>query len=221
MAPVISEESRVVDCLMIECPVCVSDSGDTLGVTGRQASSPSEEFVVMRCVDCGTVYLEPTREATNGVGPACLEQKDLLKSATLNPGSQTSLRQLIDSRSNSSERLTIYSPNVEAWVFRAFGGRHWVFYDASAFSEYYSFDGVSRLVGANNCRLVGHESVFVPGAWTRSLKSRVRDWGWHWSIEFLLTGPWLVPQLVASVVEFHAQFRGRGAVMRFDIERPR
>lgn len=44
--------------LVIHCPTCESDYGDTLGVTGSMDGSLSAT-VVMRCDKCETVYLTP------------------------------------------------------------------------------------------------------------------------------------------------------------------
>lgn len=59
------QDKRSADTLMILCPVCSADSGETLGVTGysdgRLASS-----VIMQCDQCATIYLSPSPNAEDG-----------------------------------------------------------------------------------------------------------------------------------------------------------
>ncbi len=61
------DEAARVQTLMLLCPVCQSDAGDTLGVTGTLKESLTAT-VVLRCDECGTVYLSPAMPAL-GITP--------------------------------------------------------------------------------------------------------------------------------------------------------
>lgn len=218
-----TESSRKVpqsaECLILKCPVCNSDVAETLGVTGRQVGDGEREHVVLLCLACGTAYLEPPADEGSRRGPASASKKDLLHRGNASHPSAESLRDVLSSPTNDAPRQVIYSPNVDSSAFHAFGGRHWIFYEPSQYSEYYGFNGISRLVESSGARLARYETIYAPSVWTQSLQCRMRDWGVHWSIKFLLTGPWLVPQAVAGLLEVIAQFRGRGAMMRFEVEK--
>ena len=51
--------------LILDCPVCRSDSADTLGVAGGGEGEP-DAAVVMRCEECESVYLTPPRKPQPG-----------------------------------------------------------------------------------------------------------------------------------------------------------
>ena len=55
-----TRETMAAATLMLDCPVCRSDSADTLGVAGGGEGEP-DAAVVMRCEECESVYLTPPR----------------------------------------------------------------------------------------------------------------------------------------------------------------
>lgn len=77
--------------LILLCPVCRSDSGDTLGVTGPLQESQYAS-VAMRCDECGTAYLSPPLPRCDDLGPDSM----------LSP---SRLRRLMDKSAASSRTL--------------------------------------------------------------------------------------------------------------------
>lgn len=66
-------EAMVSSTLLLDCPVCRSDSAETLGVAGG-GENESEAAVVMRCAECDAVYLTPPRHPQSG-SPAAASQR--------------------------------------------------------------------------------------------------------------------------------------------------
>ncbi len=69
MGPEAADGQEHAATLMMLCPVCGSDGGETLGVTGAFGGSLAAA-VVMQCEDCGTVYLAPPYEKGQGSADA-------------------------------------------------------------------------------------------------------------------------------------------------------
>jgi hypothetical protein len=61
-------EGETTGTLMLLCPVCDSDRGEPLGVTGPFAG-PVDGIVIIRCSDCTTVYLSPDRAGLGSPPP--------------------------------------------------------------------------------------------------------------------------------------------------------
>jgi|GEM_PF-2599582 len=210
-------------CLIIDCPVCRSACGETLGITGGNVGGKPKLLVVMQCETCSAVYLQPGVQNGVSAGPVALKRGDLARRSGSSP--VPSDLYCIDDvlAGNTSVHsgkgvLTFYTPNVESLSFSAFGGRHWVFYQLPKFSTYYAAESLSRLGEKRGFRVVRLRSTMLPNVWLRSLRARIEDWQLPRWIAFALTGPWLVPQLMATGAEFVSMLLGRASLLRVTLE---
>jgi len=239
--------------LMIHCPVCGSDGGETLGVTG--AVDPAlQSAVVMACERCDTVYLSPPPErsasvdadaetdsvyarsirrlkqgmpANSRVFCAGADPRSLL---SRDPGAGRFDRILLPLALESADdpavmlahavslleaggQADVLVGNASSTCFRLFGGRHWYGYRYPRVRQCFRAEGIRVLAARQGLGVSGTRTLFAPGAWLASARNWLRDWGAGRFLTALLTGPWGVPWLVASLIESVALLRGRGSVL--------
>ena len=103
--------------------------------------------------------------------------------------------------------------NADSSCFAAFGGRHWCGYRWPDTSRHYSAKSIGTVASHAGMRVDETKSAASAHAWLNSLRNLLRDWGTNRFVVSVLTGPWLVPWLIASAVEGVALLRGRGAVL--------
>lgn len=267
--------SRVSDAgtLLLWCPICGSDLGETEGLTGPMDGSV-EGVVIMRCGNCSSVYLSPSRNMLGGTPPSpsksvlstkrirqwarglpsnarilCLDceseqQLDAFRhvggSSWVLDGSEGDvgdydlivLPHSLESAQRPEEflrhirsllspggRVIVMVSNLDSSLYRVFGGRHWCGYDFPRTRQHFNANSLDRLCGNADLSIRKVTTLPVSRCWLSSTKNWLRDWkvaeGW---VQFV-TGLWLVPQALASVIEGIAQMRGRGSLLVAELER--
>ena len=268
MASTENSNERGSDTLMIRCPVCFADAGETLGVTGpmsqpgyasaegRAAESTQERelaaTVVMRCDDCGTVYLSPPPAHKPGQGNAghltaydqaigqvkrdfpagsrvlCAEVGDDSFPARVQDSDRFDLVMLplsLETAPDPGAFLTraakfldhggcidLIVGNTESACFAVFGGRHWFGYRFPAARQFFGLEGIQALAIRHGLRVESSRTLSAPNAWLISARNWLRDWGAKGFLTRVVTGRWLIPWLLASLIEGIAGLRGRAAV---------
>ena len=109
--------------------------------------------------------------------------------------------------------IVVVTGNAGSSCFAAFGGRHWHGYQAAGTRQQFTAAGITRLSAASGLRVRRLSTRFAPSAWLDSAKYGLQDWGAGRALTAVLTGPWVVPALVAALFESIAFVRGRGAVL--------
>jgi hypothetical protein len=101
--------------------------------------------------------------------------------------------------------------NAASSCFTVFGGRHWDGYQNAGVRQQLTPTAMQRLSASAGLRIARLETRFVSGGWLRSTRNWLQDWGAGRALIGLLTGPWILPQFVAMLLEAQAVARGRGA----------
>jgi hypothetical protein len=110
-------------------------------------------------------------------------------------------------------QILLTAGNACSSCFAAFGGRHWSGYRAAGVRQQFTARGIARLCAASGLRPRDLSTKFAATAWLESARLALRDWGAGRAVTAVLTGPWLVPALLACLVESVSVLRGRGAVL--------
>jgi len=260
MPPEASEQTAKSGTLIIICPICQSDDGDTLGVTGAMDGSLAST-VVMQCGSCQSVYLSPPpdRQARDGAhdetrtrvfdraigrlkkniptdttfvsadtsGIALLERDPdagrfgliLLPLTLESAGAPGELLSHAAKLLDENGRIELVVGNVGSSCFRYYRGRHWCGYRYPRTRQQLSAKGIALLAERAGLRVSEQRSSAAPAAWLISTRNWLEDWGAKRIVVGLLTGPWLVPWLVAALFEGIATLRRRGAVLSLRLEK--
>lgn len=115
-------------------------------------------------------------------------------------------------------QLQIVVGNVGSSCFRAFRGRHWCGYRYPAANQYFALRSIEDAAKRAQLRVSSSRTAASAHAWLLSLRNLLEDWNAPRVVVALLTGRWLIPWAVASLVESVAAMRGRGAVLVAQIE---
>ncbi len=120
----------------------------------------------------------------------------------------------------ASGRAIVMLGNAASSCFAVFGGRHWSGYQNPGVRQQLTSAALRRLCDIAGFRVARLETLFASDCWLDSTRNWLRDWGAGRALTFLLTGPWLVPQVVAALLEALAVARGRGALLIAELESP-
>ncbi len=101
--------------------------------------------------------------------------------------------------------------NAASSCFTIFGGRHWDGYQNPGVRQQLTPKAMRRLSASAGLRIARLETRFGSRSWLRSTRNWLQDWGAGRALVGLLTGPWVLPQLAAMLLEAQAVARGRGA----------
>ncbi len=251
---------KPVDTLIILCPICGSDSGDTLGVTGL-FDREKDSTVVLQCAECSTVYLSPMPRAESTSGSIagnlpsnmlrtleglqrkiaadgkclCADVDDnqilgrdprkglykivLLTLTTESAADPIALLQRAAALLDRGGQLYAVVSNTDSFCFKFYGGRHWFGYrfpDARQFLGQKALDVLARAAGL---RIKHAKSVSAANGWLISTNNWLTDWGAHPVVVKIVTGRWLLPWLVAAMIEFFASINGNGCVLVVEMEK--
>jgi hypothetical protein len=110
-------------------------------------------------------------------------------------------------------QIVLIAANARSSCFATFGGRHWSGYRRAGARQQFTAQGIARLCTASGLRLSRLSTKFAASAWLDSAKFALKDWGAGRAFIAVLTGPWLVPALLACLIESISVLRGRGAAL--------
>jgi hypothetical protein len=189
------------------------------GALARRRLSPSmrqlRRWVRELPADARVVRLETRGELPNG-GDIDLVVIDGVLECEREPGEfLRAAARLLSARG----RILIVAGNAHSSAFAAFGGRHWIGYAASGVRQQFTALALHRLCTPCGLRVRRVSTHFSASAWFDSARSWLRDWGVGDGPSALLAGRWLVPALIAGIVESLAVLRGRGAVLVAELVR--
>ncbi len=108
--------------------------------------------------------------------------------------------------------------NAASSCFTVFGGRHWSGYQDPGVLQQLTPAAMQCLSASAGLRISRLETRFASDCWLRSTRNWLQDWGAGDLLIGLFTGPWIVPQLIAMLLEAQAVARGRGALLGVVLE---
>ncbi len=117
-------------------------------------------------------------------------------------------------------KVTVILNNAASSCFSLFGGRHWNGYQRPGVRQQLTPTALRRLSENAGLRTKMLGSRFASQGWLIATRNWLRDWGAGRALTGLLTGPWILPQLIATLLEVQALARGRGALLVAELELP-
>jgi hypothetical protein len=100
-----------------------------------------------------------------------------------------------------------------------FGGRHWHGYRFPVSRQHFGGDSIAVLARKSGLRITQQRSAAAPAFWLLSMRNLLKDWGANSATIGIVTGRWLVPWLVAALLETLALLRGRAAILVVCVEK--
>jgi hypothetical protein len=116
-------------------------------------------------------------------------------------------------------RIETVIGNTTSSCFRVFGGRHWYGYRFPASRQHFGVESMVVLAQKSGLRITKQRSVASPAFWLLSMRNLLKDWGANSATIGIVTGPWLIPWLVASLIEVIALMRGRASILVVCLEK--
>ncbi len=117
-------------------------------------------------------------------------------------------------------KVMVILNNAGSSCFTLFGGRHWSGYQRPGVRQQLTPAALQRLTKNAGLRTTRLGTRFASEGWLNATRNWLRDWGAGRALTGLLTGPWLLPQLIATLLEVQALARGRGALLTAELELP-
>ncbi len=116
-------------------------------------------------------------------------------------------------------KLDLVLANVDSSCFRTFGGRHWFAYRFPGTRQQFGVCGISRVADKAGFRVAKSTTFAAPAAWLLSTRNWLVDWRASKFTIALLTGRWVVPWIVAWLLERIALLRGRASILVVRLEK--
>ena len=110
-------------------------------------------------------------------------------------------------------RIVVVTYNAGSSCFCLFGGRHWAGYRYPQSRQHFTKEALTVLARDSGLTIRELRTSTASSIWLDSTRRWLQDWGSGPATTALLTGPWLMPQVISHVLEFTANVRGRGSIL--------